>query len=236
MNWRHCFAVAGIGSMVWVASACGGSIADSADAGPGTPGTPTMDAGPQTDCACRRGTQCVGTCGSNWTCEDTSRSCSAAPPSSGCGCDGRIVSVAAGCPQRHAYLLGHVKGDLGMACNPERQPPLTYRVEITGSTFHDFNGGTLWVRHSADGEREQTPIQNGTFMYVSASEKSDNEASFVSTLLDRNGNGLCDPSEDLATTLTPLTNEADLLHSVVRYNLTRERMAFPPGRPCDPSN
>jgi hypothetical protein len=202
------------------------------DGGPAAEGatvaTPGCGSLRNNDCA--KGLTCFGpsACGSRWTCQKE-QPCSAAGPRLGCSCDGRIVSIAAGCPERNAYGLWEAFGldgtaTPGAACDPTRSAPFAAALQIEGKGFDTYDGGRVWVknpRSDAGAEplfpAEGIAIANGRFAWASAPQPRA-DGRYYSMLLDKNGNGRCDPGEDMAFAGGP--DEVDALGFVLRWVVT----------------
>ena len=199
-----------------------------------TPGCGTLNAND-----CDRGLTCFGpsACGSVWKCQKE-MPCSAAAPRLACGCDGRVVSVAAGCAGRHAYGLAEVFGsdgrlDVGAPCDPTPTAPYSVAVEVVGTGLEAYDGGRLWMRKSASDRAkdpqtgfptEGLPVREGKVSYSSSpSPRAANEAHYSELLLDKNGNGRCDPGEDWAWATTP--SDVDALRFVVQFVVTPSSLA-----------
>ena len=157
--------------------------------------------------------------------------CSAAGPRLGCGCDGRIVSIAAGCPERNAYGLWEAFGLDGAAkpgapCDPTRTAPFAAALAIEGAGFDAFDGGRLWVKNPRSDGAGAEPvfpaagiaIAGGRFAWTSAPQPRAEDRYYSMLLLDKNGNGRCDAGEDMAFAGAP--DEVDALGFVLRWVVT----------------
>lgn len=96
------------------------------------------DAGADTDLVCAGYKIATGSCAKPYTCV-ADNPCSAAPPRTGCGCGGELISIAAGCPNAayswiHDGLSWFEQRAPGgkVLCDPANKPPehLDARVRI----------------------------------------------------------------------------------------------------------
>jgi hypothetical protein len=213
---------------------CGGKL----NRGDDSPDAQDLGCGTFRDSAtsCGPGAYCFGppSCDARWSCQPQTP-CSAAPPSLACGCDGRIVELAAGCGERHAYAFMSVGfntalPEAGSPCDPSRAAPFSARLAIRAAGFDGFDGARLHVRapwfpaggvEIAEGrvsyDSQEIPLEPGLTWHFEM-------------LLDRDADRLCDPATELAWVSTPTS--IDAVDFVVRFDLTPDSVASAAHR-CD---
>jgi hypothetical protein len=181
---------------------------------------------------------CYGSsaCGSTWSCQDGFPPCSAAAPFMACGCDGSFVSVAAGCPGRHAWPAYFLYSEYtGSPCDPdtplEAEDLKPLDLVYQGRELTSFNGVTVRVRIRA----LQTPppgtpdevalVQDGAFDFTWPSSFGDPSYSYFNalTLFDLNDDGVCDPDETIVMARIP--NPFNLTITTASLSLTPENLA-----------
>ena len=163
--------------------------------------------GCESDQDCPEGMYCYGPtqCGATWSCQEGFPPCSAAPPSMACGCDGEVVSIAAGCPQRHAWDFVQVRlGDQfddrqwGTPCDSDLQFPVTVSLAISVDGFdEDVAGQQLRVRfedpsiHATAGEFEDEVAGDGFIDFDVSFDYEEHREVALLVWFDRDGDGKC---------------------------------------------
>lgn len=190
---------------------------------------------------------CFGSsaCDAVWMCQ-SEYPCSAAPPFPGCGCDGTVMDFSAGCPARHAYSIDTFAGialagavdwtGFGAPCDPDRQPPFQVKVAISGTGLDEMEGSVFWLRLPGGAIPVWTPVNgltvtSGAVSFVSSEFNHQPGYSYIAYgLIDKNGDGLCDPAEDIAFAPVPVL---DLVDFVVRFDITKASFEGAPASYCE---
>lgn len=150
-------------------------------------------------------------CGAEWSCQED-YPCSAAPPSMGCSCDGRVVSLSAGCTQRHAWDQHSMpsfvtSADTGDPCDAEAELPITVSLSVSVSGFdQDLVGEQVKARFTSEtldaqvGVLEATVDTGGTIDAQATFEADDSgDHSFyrLSIWWDADDDGACGDGDHL---------------------------------------
>jgi len=157
------------------------------------------------DEVCPSGERCTGSsaCGSTWYCEREYPQCSAAAPFMACGCEGRVVSVAAGCiSDRYAWAFSiGVPPRFGQACAAEAIDGQPRSIYVHGTGFEDF--AKLRLYRNDLGQVFEYPVVDGAVAALFEPGPNDARQTLLVVHADRNGNGACEKDEDFTGAFYP---------------------------------
>ncbi len=182
-------------------------------------------AGCEFDRECPDGMYCYGPtqCGATWSCQEGFPPCSAAPPSKGCSCDGEVVSLAAGCPPRHAWKFVQIRLFTGFSdelwgepCDADLQFPFTVSLAFTVDGFgSDVAGQQVRIRfenpsiHAGTGEFDASVAADGSLDFGASFDYEEHTEVALLFWWDRDGDGECS-DEDLVWRGIPYLEDGEI--------------------------